>query len=205
MNDRQQDEQGPLAPRRPLTGPPGSPPRGAGAGSDSQTTMAIPVVNNAPPQPQVRVASPGADHRRHCLPVRPQHVAHPVRHLVDVVPPGAGDDHLAMQVEQLQPADGLKQAGEPRGGVALLAKDSLSPQHRRGVAQVVELTRPALGSPTGEPADHRNPHAKVGHRRFHVRLHLGRTRRVGLGAQDLPDGGHQLGVDAHGRLAGPRA
>lgn len=52
MNERNQNEQAPLAPHRPLTGPGGSQPRGAG--HDSQTTMAIPVVTDTP-QPQVRV------------------------------------------------------------------------------------------------------------------------------------------------------
>jgi hypothetical protein len=41
MNDRNQNDQGPLAPRRPLSGPAGS--------AQSQQTMAIPVVTDNPP------------------------------------------------------------------------------------------------------------------------------------------------------------
>lgn len=62
MNERHPDETGPLAPARPLTGPADTSARASTAGSESQTTMAIPVVTGEP-QPQVRVPPHGPQPR----------------------------------------------------------------------------------------------------------------------------------------------
>src|SRR6266568_6622186 len=142
--------------------------------------------DRAAPQPAIIVVGPAGHHRRHLVRARAQQGADAMGHLVHVVPPRAGRDHLPVHGQQRRglQATCCRHAGERRRGVALLAVLRLAPERERRVGEIPGcVRRPGLRHGADDDAHSRHGDAQVGHGRFHVRLHLRRAGRVGGCAQ----------------------
>ncbi len=158
-------------------------------------------------QPHVRVGGPRNDRGADLLVMRPQDRSDAMRReRVDEVPPGAGDDQLAVELEGCRILIGeiVPMAGQRQSRVPLLAVCRVMPEGAHG-------GQPRLAVCEGMVAQHphedalgdRRRHAVVGHRRLHVRLHRGGLGRVGDLAQRPPHVLDQILVGRH-RITVPR-
>ena len=108
---------------------------------------------------------------------------------IDIIPPGARDDHLFVHAERVHT---LKWAccAHPcqlDRGVALLAKFCASPHSEDIVAPCLGAWNAALGKESFAHLTQRNGrYAQVRHGRFHVSLHRGRPGRFRHGCQPRP-------------------
>jgi hypothetical protein len=143
--------------------------------------------------PAIVGARPAAQRRAHLVRVVEQQVTDPVRHLVHVIPPRTGHDHLFEHGQRRHGAQlaGSRCVGKFGGGVAVLPVPSLAPQCGRGRYQLFGRPRAATSfGGAGDRANSGNRDTEVRHLGLHVRLHLRRSRRFGSPlefGQDLLD------------------
>ena len=89
-----------------------------------------------PADPQGVVARPAADQLRGAVGIRVVQLAHPVRQLVDVVPPRAGARHVLDQRDERRIAPQRAERQQRGRGVPLLAVRRLVPQRGGGRSEL---------------------------------------------------------------------
>ena len=142
--------------------------------------------DRGPADPEVLVIRPDPQLYGELPGMRVEQVGEAVRDLVDVVPPGAGADHLLVHVQHVQPPAQRPQRHQRLRRIAFLPVRGAAPQLERGALQLIRIGD-APGGLSREPPDFRHSHPEERHGRLHVRLLTRREGRIRGVAQRRTD------------------